>query len=172
MTGTRRWNPFLRYGVTINWQGGELPLEADCISDFDGGYLAGFADGEGCFFISGQGSASFIVKLRDDDLPLLEWCQRTTGVGRISRVASNKSNQQPQAVWTTSRKRECLWLTELFDCFPLRGKKARDFAIWRQAVIDGSTGAPPGSLLHYRDALMQGRAYAASAGGTDRRVGE
>lgn len=53
-----------------------------------GGYLAVLTDGEGCFVIARTPHAyrcEFIIHLRADDRPLLEWLCETTGLGTVYR---------------------------------------------------------------------------------------
>lgn len=127
-----------------------------------GWYIAGFVDGEGCFSI-GTHACSFVIKLRDDDRVLLEWIQSEMGgVGTIRKIAGAGGNQNPQAAFIVSRKAELRWLTELFDTFPLRGKKGRDFLIWRDAVIEWCNGMPVAGLAEYKARLAATRAYPAA----------
>lgn len=127
-------------------------LEADGF----GHWLAGFIDGEGCFIIriSGPGCRSkqrpmncaFALQLRIDDLTILEECMSRTGLGRIITFDRKASN--PGARWIVDKKADCLAFTRLLDEFPLRAKKARDYAIWREAVLHWQSvrnGRPRGS---------------------------
>lgn len=105
-----------------------------------GHYLAGLSDGEACFSISrvsGQNSyrCDFIIHLRADDRPLLEWLRDATGVGRIDMGRRVKQGgDQPSWRWVVSRKKDCLDLVAFFEQYPLRSKKAKDFEIWAEAV--------------------------------------
>lgn len=107
-------------------------------SDF-GHYLAGLTDGEGCFVIAPNAlnafKCQFLIHLRADDKPLLEWLREQSGLGNLYRGRREKiGGDQPSWRWDVSRRRECLQLVALFEQFPLRSKKARDFALWAQAV--------------------------------------
>lgn len=115
-------------------------LRREIESDF-GHWLAGFIDGEGCFYIertkNGRPGASygagFHIGLRMDDKPILEEIRRSLGIGRF-RVIANGGNRQPQFRWLVTKKDECVILMGILDRFPLRAKKARDYSIWSQAV--------------------------------------
>lgn len=108
-----------------------------------GHWLAGFVDGEGCFRIhkakrtTGDTfySCAFTLKLRDDDRPILDEICVTTNLGSVRAVRPD-GNARPLAQWVVQNQIDCLALTQLFDVFPLRAKKARDFEIWKLAVCE------------------------------------
>jgi hypothetical protein len=100
-------------------------------------WLAGFVDGEGCFTIAYDppGYSCWVsIQLRRDDEPVLQEIRDQTGVGAIRRRGSRGSHN-PQSTWAVASKKDCLLLVALFDKFPLRAKKRRDYLIWREAVI-------------------------------------
>lgn len=113
-------------------------------SDF-GHWLAGFIDGEGCFIIQqvnhtdgkpGNYMARFMLRVRDDDRGVLEEILRQTGLGGlIDEPERRNGNTGGACYWHVSAKRECLGLVALLDRYPLRAKKARDYALWRVAVL-------------------------------------
>lgn len=107
-----------------------------------GHWFAGLIDGEGCFYIHKRHGCRFIINLRNDDLPTLQALQRNLGMGRISvsRVTPGGGRINPQGVFDISRKADCLRLTFIFDAYPLRTKKANDYAVWREAVIAQNQG--------------------------------
>ena len=88
----------------------------------------------------------FQVKLRDDDIAILEEIQRRTGLGtiRIDTSRTPTPGGKPRAVWRVSSKRECTVLTRLFDRYPLRAKKRNDFLLWKMAVADLCTATRHG----------------------------
>lgn len=151
-----RENPPLIWGRTPT---PGLATVDDYVADDLGHWLAGLTDGEGCFYI-GQNLCSFTIKLRDDDAQLIEDVrEQLGGIGRVSHTRNDGGTRRPQVRWDVNRKAELVWLTRLFDAFPLRSKKARDYAIWREAVIDWACGAPPSALAEPRDRLRETRAY-------------
>lgn len=110
------------------------------MDDAFGHWLAGFVDGEGCFttdvsrrYRASRTHAAMRLELRVDDLPILEEVQRRTGLGNITILKPRKGYEG--AVWRVERKSDCLALVALFDRYPLRAKKARDYAIWREFVL-------------------------------------
>lgn len=109
-----------------------------------GHWFAGFADGEGCFIIARGGRnntsfcCAFIIGLRVDDLAVVETLREVTGVGAVHvygpYASSQRAGAKPQARWDVGNRADCLKLRDIFDRYPLRSKKAGDFAIWREAV--------------------------------------
>lgn len=104
-----------------------------------GHWLAGLIAGEGCFRVhkekgGGYYACHFTLKLRDDDRAILEEIVATTGIGHLKADLCRNGNSKPCLVWTVHSKATCLQLVALLDQFPLRAKKAREYAIWREAV--------------------------------------
>lgn len=129
-----------------------------------GHWLAGFADGEGCFHVhkkpQGTFDCQFSISLRGDDMPILERCQRSTGLGTIA-VQSGDEDKNPKARWTVSSKAHCKALRDLFRAFPLRAKKAKDFEVWSEA-LDAWLNHKQGEwddMAEPRERLMAMRAY-------------
>lgn len=118
----------------------------DVPPDF-GNWLAGFIDGEGCFStlsISRPGRTTpcwacrFTLRLRSDDLGIIQEIREQTGLGSIVqyRVSRKQAwDSKPVSLWHVFTKCDCLRLIDLLDRFPLRAKKARDYAIWRETVF-------------------------------------
>jgi hypothetical protein len=121
-------------------------MQIERIAPAFGYWLAGFVDGEGCFFIrrnvvpyKGREyvtyGCSLSIAVRLDDLPVLEMIQRTLGMGKISSRNQKMSPlQKPAGALSISRKEDVVSLVDLFDAFPLQSKKARDFEVWKRAV--------------------------------------
>ena len=136
-----------------------------------GHYLAGLTDGEGCFAIwktvrprkRDGWRCAFLIHLRRDDLPLLEALQAETGLGRINLGRRSKvGGDHPSVRWVVARKAECLQLVSIFEAYPLRSKKARDFEVWAEAVRAWSRGHTY-LLPALSRTLKETRAYAADA---------
>ena len=107
-------------------------------------WFAGFVDGEGCFFIKiyppGSNCRQFpthlAIQLRDDDLDILLELQQRLQMGTITRNQLVNSPSNPIARWCVATITDCKRLVEIFNVYPLRTKKRRDFEIWRQAVAE------------------------------------
>ena len=114
-----------------------------------GHWLSGFADGEACFFLNRRRTqreahhahtlgARFIINIRADDEPVLRLIQSYWQCGN---VGSQRGTRPDQTRYT--RLQVYSWpemagvVVPHFDAFPLRAKKARDFLIWREAVLLG-----------------------------------
>lgn len=113
------------------WEGMPSSLDADFAN-----WLAGFIDGEGCFYIhSARGTfkPTFRLKLRWDDKSILDEIARKTGLGYVKPVRPS-GRRSPQAEWIVITKRDCLLLVKILDAYPLRAKKQADFGIWKHAV--------------------------------------
>jgi len=108
------------------------------MDDF-GHWLAGFIDGEGCFTIirnaNGGWENKFFINVRDDESEIIQDIQSRLQIGRTYHLAARTySKSKPQISWRVYRHDDCLALIDFLDQYPLRAKKARDFAIWRKAV--------------------------------------
>jgi hypothetical protein len=148
------------------------------IDDIDpgfGNWLAGFIDGEGSFLILPRGrggyAINFSLRLRSDERAILEECMEVTGLGNLTLYPRpvRHPGQNPLLRWLICTKSDCRKLVEILDRFPLRAKKARDFAIWRQAVhlhaAIGPGGPPTGlraawePIARLHDELKATRVY-------------
>jgi len=100
-------------------------------------WFAGFADADGCFGIrkgaEGYHRAGFYINLRADDIGILQEIQKRLGCGSIYIVTPPKE-QNPIARFSIQTGQGAMRLVEVLDHHPLRAKKKRDYAIWRQAV--------------------------------------
>ena len=83
---------------------------------------------------SGSIDCSFSIALRLDDQQILLELQQRLGIGRVYSERVTNRRSKPQAAWRVHDKAGVRRLVEVFDRYPLRAKKARDFAIWRRAV--------------------------------------
>lgn len=132
----------------------------------DDAWLAGFADGEGCFVINKQSEGGFnpvfSLLLRADDAAILRELQGEFG-GRLhihDHPDSSRPGSRPGCVWRVTAKRDLAGLVHYFDRFPLRAKKARDYGLWREAVSAYCRqGRRAPELPSLNDAIRAGRAY-------------
>jgi hypothetical protein len=116
------------------------------LDDAFGHWLAGFIDGEGCFTIMHPRAAEpqlytrFQLRLRADDRAVLDGIRERVGVGTIyeyeptARALAVHPGSKASILWVVCTSAGCARLVELLDRFPLRAKKAHDYAIWREAV--------------------------------------
>lgn len=105
-----------------------------------GHWLAGLADGEGCFGIypSNRGYPGFrflfAVTLRADDERLLEECRDITGCGSVGTNGPAKPGQSPCLTWRVTALGDCMLIARIFEKYPLRSRKAEAFEIWARAL--------------------------------------
>ena len=101
-------------------------------------WFAGLVDGEGCFLIHRVGSrwhsAVFVLNMRADDRPMLEEIRNTLGCGAIYRRPRRQIGHATCA-FQVGRKKDMLALVRLFDRYPLRSRKRRDYEVWRTFVL-------------------------------------
>lgn len=125
------------------------PFPADIDRDAFGHWLSGFTDGEGCFNLRKQRwsqgrcwvrNASFQIGLRADDVAILRQIRSFWGCGKVNfhkaRVPSDRNPRDCDSFQYTLAAAEPLHtvIVPHFLKYPLRAKKARDFAIWRRGV--------------------------------------
>jgi hypothetical protein len=120
------------------------PFPAEIDRNAFGHYLSGFTDGEGSFYLGMPTSggprhpaARFAIALRGDDEPILSLIRSFWQCGTI--VAKNQKSagitRLPGVCYTVMRWSDLAsTVVPHFDKYPLRAKKARDFAIWKEAV--------------------------------------
>jgi hypothetical protein len=110
------------------------------------GFLAGFMEGEASFGIARQSGrdnhkCAVSVTARDDDAALIRVLAASTALGTV-RATPARAGAHGQVVWHIRAKPDCLRLAELLDAYPLRGRKSRDYAIWRAALRWWVAGDP------------------------------
>lgn len=140
-------------------------------------WLAGFTDGEGSFVITATGSPKgnrqpalaprFTLGLHAADGAILHELRDTFG-GSLS--FSERNPDRPSSdrwTWTVVAKADLRRLVAYFDRFPLRARKARDYATWRAAVevylAAPSAPACVGEMRSFRAVLQSGRVWVTSA---------
>jgi hypothetical protein len=126
-----------------------VPFPAHIDREAFGNWLSGFADGESSFLltiaIGKQGRtvptlhANFRIALRSDDGDTLRLIQSFWGCGVLSFFDNRRCkipNAKPIAVYAVQA---IPGLAEIvvphFERFPLRSKKAADFAIWKEGIV-------------------------------------
>jgi hypothetical protein len=147
-------------------------LQVDrAISASEGHFIAGFIEGEGHFGIAeANGGQSFrcvmSLKVRDDDTELVEWLRARVGVGGLHRVPA-RATSNPQVSWLVQTQPGCRALVKLLTRFEMRGRKAREFEIWKDAVELWSSGAPNrvARAESLRRRLLAARRFGAPANG-------
>jgi hypothetical protein len=102
------------------------------VDDAFGYWLSGLIDGEGSFGIS-KTAPLLTVKVRDDDEDLIRTIVATTGIGALYRAKASGPTRGA-VMWRVKSKAEAVRLRDILDRYPLRSKKRRDYAIWREAV--------------------------------------
>jgi LAGLIDADG endonuclease len=128
-------------------------------------YMAGFVTAEGYFGIGsseGRVRPRMRINARADDAPLLEQLAQRTTVGRVYSYPRGNHEASPVANWTVFSATDLRTLVGLLDEFPPRGKKGREYRIWRQAVaaLDLPRGRVQARLRTLRSRLAAERAYA------------
>ena len=88
-------------------------------------WLSGFIDGEGCFtHTGGSRSPKFKIGLHGDDREVLDSLQQEFGGHVYERRTGHVD-------WHVTRRSELAELVRYLTRFPLRAKKAAQFASWR-----------------------------------------
>lgn len=153
-------------------------------ADF-GHWLAGFIDGEGCFYITSTTPAAsaagalrpkFVLSLRADDRAVIEAARdQLGGLGRIDEYEPSGPGKRTVR-WGLQSQGDCEALCTVLDTYPLRSKKKNDYLIWREAVAAaaelrrGSVKAREGNAEIYnfikrcKDEITAVRAYPEATG--------
>lgn len=142
------------------------------LDDGFGHWLAGFIDGEACFIVHRIGrcyACRFCVRLRADDFALMEEVHERLRLGTVSRVAvvpSARPGTRPMVEWRITNRADCLGLVAVLDRYQLRSKKARDYALWREAVLEwerqrGERSRDWSRMAALYDQIRAGRRYEA-----------
>jgi len=119
-----------------------LNLSAKSLDELDPGFcswLAGLVDGEGSFSLkhaARQWWTEGTIKLRDDDRPMLEMIRKELGRGRCYQQREKNPqlpNVRPQYILRFHTAADTRFIVALFERYPLRSKKKREFEIWAEA---------------------------------------
>jgi hypothetical protein len=95
-------------------------------------YFGGFFSGEGCFGLSGLVPRA-VIKVRQDDRSILELFAARFGVGAVSDHGAY-TNPNPSSTWMICATGELAPAVRLFEDAQLRGRKRREFEVWRDAA--------------------------------------
>ena len=118
-------------------------------------YFGGFFTGEGSFVLS-PSRARTVVKLRRDDRPLLRAFAELTGLGRVYDVPAY-GHASPAATWTIFAQPQLPAAVELLAACRLRGRKYREFDVWRVGAEEFINARREGRRrnMHLIDAVAQ-----------------
>ena len=111
-------------------------------------YIVGLTDGEGCFYVNVRSpdkrylrsttgiETHFYIKLREDDLPLLEEVKNFFGCGAIYLQKENRKNHSTcYRFEINSQKDICEVVIPFFDKNSLRSKKVKNYLIFRKIAL-------------------------------------
>jgi hypothetical protein len=123
------------------------PFPAHLDREAFGHWLSGFADGESTFLLgfvrpkkrtSETAHGTFRITLRADDGDTLRLIQSFWRCGRLGFYDNRRSkipNARPIGVYGVQATGDLIrTVIPHFDRYPLRSKKARDFAIWKEGI--------------------------------------
>lgn len=164
------------------------------MDDVLGHWLAGFTAGEGMFeFLirkTGRGRYKFrprfAISLRNDDAPILFEIAETLGCGHVYTEQDKGGKSAPKRNPMASYLCDDIMslhniIVPIFERYPLRAKKAREFTIWKEAIalmfritrrrkintrwgwFSRYTKEEKAQLRHYAQLLKDVRAYQAEA---------
>lgn len=108
-------------------------------------YITGFVEGEGSFGIiiskhktkklGYDARLSFEIELRGDDRPILEKIQKHLNCGHIYELNYERYGWMPHAKYSVRKLSDIRdKLVPFFRKYPFRGKKAKDFQLFCQAL--------------------------------------
>ena len=93
-------------------------------------WLSGLTDGEGSFYMKSTGSRTFSFRyqlcLHKDDLEMLEFIQKTLGIGRIFTYRS-------QAYFDVTKQKDIAIIVDIFSNYPLNTLKHLNFLDFKKA---------------------------------------
>src|SRR3989344_1215261 len=105
-------------------------------------YIVGLTDGEGCFYVgtrpvsithNSRVEMHFFIKLREDELPLLEKVQKFFDCGGIYYQKEYRVNQRNcYRFGVTAQKDLQEKVIPFFDGYPLQSQKIKNYLLFRQ----------------------------------------
>jgi hypothetical protein len=121
-------------------------------------WFSGLFDGEGHLGLNPvwrnggelEYKVAAVISLRDDDIGVLRHIHESLGAGAISYRSARKTSR-PAAVWQVQGVRDLAEVViHLFDQYPLRSKKGREYEWWRRAVLRKYVASMGGESPAYR----------------------
>ena len=114
----------------------------------DANYIVGLTDGEGCFYINLterdkiknpnahiRAESHFYIKLREDDLPVLQKVKDFLKFGFIYIQKETRINHSQCYRFEVNSNKDKLKLIDFFNKYPLQSpKKQRDFEIFSKVT--------------------------------------
>jgi hypothetical protein len=129
-------------------------------------YFSGLVDGEGCFTITKHGNKGkfhvrFSIRLRADDIEILNICKNIMRIGNIymSKAEKNNLSNNPFADYIISDVAECMKLIDVLDVHSLRAKKKLDYLIWRDAVMYRAKNMGRQGVAHSQGYIIKMESY-------------
>ena len=102
-------------------------------------WFSGLVDGEGCFALRHNRkqwvAAELRINMRADDRPMLAAIKATLGFGRLTFHMKRSGGSKPTVEFCVGHRRDLLTLVRLFDQYPLRSRKRKDYEVWRTFVL-------------------------------------
>jgi hypothetical protein len=126
------------------------------LQDLDGSFcswFAGLVDGEGSFQIKHQKShwwCELSISLREDDKEMLLNIQKELGCGHLyfHNEINSTNGQHNRFMLRFHNLAETQFLASLFECYPLRSKRAKDFLYWNKAIAELCKPAKQRDLIY------------------------
>jgi hypothetical protein len=95
-------------------------------------YFGGYFSGEGCFTLSSLAPRA-VVRVRQDDRAILDLFADRFRLGLV-REHSAYQNPNPSVTWQVCATDDLAPAVKLFEAAELRGRKRREFEVWREAA--------------------------------------
>lgn len=121
----------------------------DSVFILPGDYIAGFVDGEGCFYLTYRSETKynrhgkpryfrwlpyFAITIREDDIEILKKIKNTLGCGNIYFL-KRKNTQEKQGYYGVQNIDDLYnKVMPFFNKYKLRAKKQLDFNYWCKAL--------------------------------------